>query len=167
MHSQVFKEQVLSLQDNLYRLAYSMLHNREEAEDVVQETLIKLWSRRETLDELDNVKFYSLKITKNHCLDRIKLRKPIVGEIEKIKIPSSSCSPQESLEIKNMVATVNEIIKLLPEQQRIVVHLRNIEELSMEEIASVTEMSINNIRVTLSRARKSINEIYQKHFNHE
>jgi RNA polymerase sigma-70 factor (ECF subfamily) len=66
-----------------------------------------------------------------------------------------------------MVATVNEIIKLLPEQQRIVVHLRNIEELSMEEIASVTEMSINNIRVTLSRARKSINEIYQKHFNHE
>jgi RNA polymerase sigma factor (sigma-70 family) len=167
MHSQVFKEQVLSLQDNLYRLAYSMLHNREEAEDMVQETLIKLWSKRETLDELDNVKFYCLKIIKNHCLDKIKLRKSMVGEIESMKIPSSGSSPQESLEIKNMVATVNEIIKLLPEQQRIVVHLRNIEELSMEEIASITEMSINNIRVTLSRARKSINEIYQKHFNHE
>jgi RNA polymerase sigma factor (sigma-70 family) len=167
MHSTVFKEQVLSLQDNLYRLAYSMLHNREEAEDVVQEILTKLWLKRNTLDGLDNVKFYVLKVTKNLCLDRIKLRKHVIGEIENMKILSDSHTPQESLEIKNMVTTVHEIIKLLPEQQRLVVHLRNIEELSMEEIASVTEMSINNIRVTLSRARKSINEIYQKHFNHE
>jgi RNA polymerase sigma factor (sigma-70 family) len=167
MHSKDFKEQVLPLQDNLYRLAYSILHNREESEDVVQEIFTRLWSKRNQLGDLDNIKFYVLRVTKNLCLDRIKLRKHVVGEIETMKILSKNYTPQESLEMKNMLATVNEIIKLLPEQQRLIVHLRNIEELSMEEIASVTEMSVNNIRVTLSRARKNINEIYQKHFNHE
>lgn len=167
MHLKAFKEQVLPLQDTLYRLAHSILHNREEAEDAVQESLIKLWTKREELEKLDNIKFYALRITRNYCLDKIKLRKNIVGEIDYLKIQSLSSTPEQHLEIKNLITAVQDILKLLPEQQRVLVHLRNVEELSFEEIASITDLSINNIRVTLSRARKNINEIYEKHFNRE
>jgi len=167
MHLKAFREQVLPLQDTLYRLAHSILHNREEAEDAVQESLIKLWTKREELEKLASIKFYALRITRNYCLDKIKLRKNIVGEIDYLKIQSLSSTPEQHLEIKNLITTIQDILKLLPEQQRVLVHLRNVEELSFEEIASITDLSINNIRVTLSRARKNINEIYEKHFNRE
>jgi len=165
MHSTDFKARVYPLQDNLLRLAYSMLHNKEEAEDVAQEIMLRLWKRKESLDELDNLKAFALKITKNLCLDKIKLRKKVVGEIENMAIISQNRNPEEILETANTVATFFNILKMLPEQQQLIVHLRNVEGLSFEEIEAITELNINVIRVTLSRARKSINEIYQRHYN--
>jgi RNA polymerase sigma factor (sigma-70 family) len=165
MHSTDFKARVYPLQDNLLRLAYSMLHNKEEAEDVAQEIMLRLWKRKESLDELDNLKAFALKITKNLCLDKIKLRKKVVGEIENMAIISQNRNPEEILETANTVATFFDTLKMLPEQQQLLVHLRNVEGLSFEEIEAITELNINVIRVTLSRARKSINEIYQRHYN--
>ncbi len=165
MHSTDFKARVYPLQDNLLRLAYSMLHNKEEAEDVAQEIMLRLWKRKESLEELDNLKAFALKITKNLCLDKIKLRKKVVGEIENMAIISQNRNPEEILETANTVATFFDILKMLPEQQQLIVHLRNVEGLSFEEIEAITELNINVIRVTLSRARKSINEIYQRHYN--
>lgn len=165
MHSTDFKARVYPLQDNLLRLAYSMLRNKEEAEDVAQEIMLRLWKRKESLDELDNLKAFALKITKNLCLDKIKLRKQVVGEIENMTIISQNRNPEEILETANTVSTFFDILKMLPEQQQVIVHLRNVEGLSFEEIETVTELNINAIRVTLSRARKSINEIYQRHYN--
>jgi RNA polymerase sigma factor (sigma-70 family) len=165
MHSTDFKARVYPLQDNLLRLAYSMLHNKEEAEDVAQEIMLRLWKRKESLNELDNLKAFALKITKNLCLDKIKLRKKVVGEIENMAIISQNRNPEEILETANTVATFFDILKMLPEQQQLIVHLRNVEGLSFEEIEAITELNINVIRVTLSRARKSINEIYQRYYN--
>jgi RNA polymerase sigma factor (sigma-70 family) len=165
MHSTDFKARVYPLQDNLLRLAYSMLHNKEEAEDVAQEIMLRLWKRKESLEELDNLKAFALKITKNLCLDKIKLRKKVVGEIENMAIISQNRNPEEIVETANTVATFFDILKMLPEQQQLIVHLRNVEGLSFEEIEAITELNINVIRVTLSRARKSINEIYQRYYN--
>ncbi len=142
-----------------------MLHNKEEAEDVAQEIMLRLWKRKESLNELDNLKAFALKITKNLCLDKIKLRKKVVGEIENMAIISQNRNPEEILETANTVATFFDILKMLPEPQQLIVHLRNVEGLSFEEIEAITELNINVIRVTLSRARKSINEIYQRHYN--
>jgi RNA polymerase sigma factor (sigma-70 family) len=69
------------------------------------------------------------------------------------------------IEIKDMAMVIQNIIKRLPEQQRLVIQLKSVEGLSFEEIEEITAMSINSIRVTLSRARKTINEVYQQHFN--
>lgn len=160
-------ELILPLQNSLYRLAYAMLRNREEAEDVVQEIFYRLWSKRNMLDQLDSIKAFSLKMTKNLCLDKIKGRKRVIGEIEKMDLRSDQPNPHEKAEAGNLVAIVQKIISTLPEQQQLVLHLRNIEELSLDEISTVTEMSVNHVRVTLSRARKNINEIYQQHYNHE
>ena len=167
MHSKYFKELVLPLQNGLYRLAYAMLRNREEAEDVVQEVFYRLWSKKNMLDELDSIRAFALKMTKNLCLDKIKGRKRVIGEIEKMNLRSDQSNPHEKTEAGNLIAVVQKIISTLPEQQQLVIHLRNIEELSLDEISTVTEMSVNHVRVTLSRARKNINEIYQQHYNHE
>ncbi|MFM7855267.1 MAG: RNA polymerase sigma factor [Flammeovirgaceae bacterium] len=166
MDSSEFGVKVLPLQISMYRLAMSVLKNREEAEDVVQEIFYRLWKIRSSLIELQNLKAYALKITKNLCLDRIKLRKQVTGEIEKMHLRSSQQTPHQKLETSNLLEIIQSIIATLPEQQQLIVHLRSVEGLSMEEISEVTEMSINSIRVSLSRARKSINEIYQLRFNH-
>lgn len=155
------------MQNCLYRLAYAMLRNREEAEDVVQEIFYRLWSKKNMLDELESIRAFTLKMTKNLCLDKIKGRKRVIGEIEKMNLRSDQSNPHEQAEAGNLIAVVQKIISALPEQQQLVIHLRNIEELSLDEISTVTEMSVNHVRVTLSRARKNINEIYQQYYNHE
>jgi RNA polymerase sigma-70 factor (ECF subfamily) len=147
-------------------LALSILRNREEAEDVVQEIFFRLWKRKDVLEELQNLRAYALKITKNLCLDRIRLRKQVTGELEKMNLISSQENPHQKLETSNLIEIISGIIESLPQQQQLVLYLRNIEGLSFEEISDVTEMNINSIRVTLSRARKSITEIYQLKYNH-
>lgn len=166
MHSERFKEEVVPLQSSLYRYANAMLHDRQEAEDAVQEIFVRLWSKKDSLSGVNNLKAFAFKMTKNLCLDKIKLRKQGISEIEKTKLQVSGFNPHEMAEIKDMATVVQSIMKFLPEQQRLVIQLRNIEELSFEEIEEITAMSVNSIRVTLSRARKTINEIYQQHFNH-
>jgi RNA polymerase sigma-70 factor (ECF subfamily) len=84
-----------------------------------------------------------------------------------LDLPSSQPNPHEKAEAGNLIATVQKIISTLPQQQQLVIHLRNIEELSLDEISTVTEMSVNHVRVTLSRARRNIKEIYQQQYNHE
>jgi RNA polymerase sigma factor (sigma-70 family) len=167
MHSKKFMELILPLQNSLYRLAYAMLRNREEAEDVVQEIFYRLWSKNSMLDQLDSIRAFALKMTKNLCLDKIKGRKRVIGEIEKLNLRSNQPNPHENTEAGNLIEIVQKIISTLPQQQQLVIHLRNIEELSLDEISTVTEMSVNHVRVTLSRARRNINEIYEQQYNHE
>jgi len=104
-------------------------------------------------------------MTRNLCLDKIKLRKQAVSDVEKNTLPVLEFNPHEQAEINDMATVIQNIIRLLPEQQRMVLQLRSVEELSFEEIEEIMEMSVNSIRVTLSRARKTVNEIYQQHFN--
>ena len=165
MHSERFHEEVVPLQNSLCRFAKGLLHDPYEAEDVVQEILAKLWSRKDSLDTIDNVKALAFKMTRNLCLDKIKLRKREISELEKSFLTVSDFNPHEQAEMKDMSTVIQNIIRLLPEQQRLVIQLRSVEELSFEEIEKITDMSINSIRVTLSRARKAVNEIYQQHFN--
>jgi len=165
MHSERFKDEVIPLQNSLYRFAKALLHDPYEAEDVVQEILAKLWSRKDSLENVTNIKAFAFKMTRNLCLDKIKLRKQAIGEVEKNMLPIQDFNPHELAEIRDMATIIQNLISFLPEQQRLVIQLRSVEELSFEEIAEVTDMSINSIRVTLSRARKAVNELYQKHFN--
>jgi len=167
MHSERFKDEVIPLQNSLYRFAKALLHDTFEAEDAVQEVFTKLWSKKDSLAEVENIKAFAFTMTRNLCLDKIKLRKQTVSEVEKNMLLVTDFNPHELTEIKDTAVIVQNIIKYLPEQQRLIIQLRNVEELSFEEIEQLTNMSINSIRVTLSRARKTINEIYQQHYSHE
>lgn len=163
MHSEEFKKVLLPLWPSLYRFAQSLLNDKQEAEDCVQEIFLKLWSRKDSLDSIENVKAFSMQMTRNLCLDKIKARKRVVLDITR-QVIGSGVDLQRQLEDKDLVDRIEAIMQQLPEQQRSLIHLRNIEGIEMKEIAEITGLSVEHARVTLSRARMAIRELYQKYY---
>lgn len=163
MHLQDFKSKIFPLKSKLYRFARWLLQNNEDAEDMVQEVFMKLWTMRETLGQYNSLEALALKMTKNMCLNKLKANKKNLVDIGQQNLPASTTTPDRELEHSHTAHTLTQIIQSLPHQQRLVVQLREVEELEIEEIARITELTENNIRATLSIARKRIREIY-KHY---
>ncbi|MCK9204007.1 MAG: RNA polymerase sigma factor [Bacteroidales bacterium] len=167
MNLQEFQTQVYPLKNKLFRFAKRLLDHTEEAEDVVQDVFIKLWKRRDSLDEYRSVEALAMVSVKNLCLDRIKMRHFPVENFENHRgylenLPGDSHEDHESL-----TSDIRRAIKMLPEQQQMIMHLRDIEGYSFEEIASIINLNENAIRVALSRARKHVREILVKTMNYE
>jgi len=167
MDLQEFKIKVFPLKNKLYRLAKRLLDDPEEAQDIVQEAFIKLWNRRETLDEYRSVEALAVVTTRNLCLDKLKAKKYPVESLENLKadIPDQD-NKEEQMELVNRI---KEIIKTLPEQMKTVIQLRDIEGYDYEEIAETLNLNENTIRVALSRARKKVREIMlnNKHYEYQ
>jgi RNA polymerase sigma factor (sigma-70 family) len=166
MHSEEFKRVLLPLWPLMFRFAQSLLGDRQEAEDCVQETFFKLWTRRESLHSIENLKAFSMQMIRNLCLDKIKARKRVMLDITQ-QVIEENFDLQSHIENKDLVVRVEEIIRQLPEQQRSLIHLRNVEGLEMKEIAEITGLSVEHTRVTLSRARIAIRELYQRYYGNE
>ena len=163
MNIKTFKSNVFPVQAKLYRFAKTMLHDNEEAEDTVQEALLKLWLSRNNLTSYKSIEALAMVVTKNLCLDKLKssYRKKIIP-LTSTANTAADATPYRKAELANTAGILRELIGQLPEQQRLVIHLRDVEEYSYEEIEQVTGLSVNNIRVTLSRARRSVREMYTK-----
>jgi len=164
MHPEEFKILVLSLHRSLYRFSRSFLTDPQEAEDCVQEVFLKLWLKRSVLAEVRNLRAFAMQMTRNLCLDKLKSKKHMTLEIEHERVASADLGPHRQLEAADAVACMEKVIALLPEQQRTLIHLRNVEGLEMKEIAEVTDMTVEHVRVTLSRARTAIRQLYQQHY---
>lgn len=161
MELQEFKSQVLPLKDRLYRTAFFLLKSVEETEDVLQDVMVKMWERRERLKEYQSIEAFAVTVTKNACFDRIKSKKHKNNfDISDFEFDSNTISPQTKLEQKQSYGVMLEAFNRLPEQQRLLVTLRDVEGYGYEEIAQITTLQINNIRVGLSRARKAARQYY-------
>jgi len=158
MTQEEFKTEVLPLKDKLYRLAFRLLNNREEARDTIQEVMLRLWSKGEDLSEYRNIGAFALTMTRNLCLDKLKSRKWKESTFEEGYHDRVDNTASAKLENKDAVRVVKSIINGLPEQQKTVIQLRDIEELDFDEIAEIMQLSLNNIRVLLSRARKKVRD---------
>jgi RNA polymerase sigma factor (sigma-70 family) len=167
MLNQEFEEKVFPLKDRLFRFALMLVQNREEAEDVVQEILARLWSARSKLTALKSTEAYAIQMTRNECINRMKSRNRRWTSLEKIEEQASEQQPENDLQRKETFQILLSFISGLPEQQQTVVMLRDVEGLEMHEIESITNMTGNNIRVTLSLARKKIAELYKAYESHE
>lgn len=158
-----FKEQFLPLHPKLYRVAYALVENKADAEDILQEAYCKLWNKREELTEIQNPEAFSVTLIKNLCLDF--LRSPRANrheeQIENVQLAYES-SPDREIEKVNELETIKELIERLPENQKRVLKLRGFNDCSMEEIEEITGLTAVNIRTLLSRARKVIREQYTK-----
>jgi RNA polymerase sigma-70 factor (ECF subfamily) len=156
-----FKIQVFPLKNKLFRLANRLLGDPEEAKDIVQETFIKLWNRREKLDEYRSVEALAVVTTRNLCIDKLKARKYPTESLENIKaaIPEQQ---EVTTEIMELADKIKKIIGMLPEQMKTIMQLRDIEGYDFEEIAGILGITENAIRVNLSRARKKVREIIIK-----
>lgn len=149
---------VMPFKDKVFRLAKRLLVSTEEAEDATQEVLMKLWSNQVKIEEYKNVEAFSMTMTKNYCFDKLKSKQAQNLKIVHTNYEDGSTSLQKQVEAHDSLQWVAKIIESLPEQQKMVVQLRDIEEYDLDEIANMLEMNNTAVRVALSRARKTIRE---------
>jgi len=162
-----FKIEVLPIKNKLYRLAKRLLVSKEEAEDTVQDVFLRLWSKKENLDHIKSIEGFAMVITKNLCLDKLKSKRRNTEEISDTGLNVVHKTPYNQTEMADSIDRINEIMKKLPDQQKIIIHLRDVEGYEFDEIAEVTGLTINTIRVNLSRARKKIRETVLKEESYE
>ncbi len=165
MNQAEFLNVVMPFKDKLYRLAKRLLVSNEEAEDATQEILLKLWSKNKVMESYNNVEAFAMTMTKNFCLDRLKSK-----QASNLKLVHSNygddgvSSLQSQVEAKDSIDWVEKIMDELPEQQKMVLQLRDVEQYEYEEIEELLGMKPTAIRVALSRARKTVREkLMQKH----
>ncbi|WP_192822875.1 RNA polymerase sigma factor [Rufibacter sp. LB8] len=159
MDLEEFKTKVLPAKQKLYRMALFLLQNKEEAEDALQDVFLKLWTNKHKLHAYASIEAFAMTVTKNLCLDRLKSRKnKHLVDVTDLEMGNGEITPYQRSEQTDQVRHVQELLKKLPEQQRMVLHLRDVEGYSYEEIEQVTGLPVNALRVNLSRARKSVRE---------
>lgn len=162
MNPEEFKIQVLPLKNKLFRLAFRILNDREEAEDTVQDALVKLWTRKEELEKYNSIEAFAMTVTKNISLDRVRSRSFQEERLTDRQAMSLKHDPGDIVEKTDYTGFIRKIIDGLPEQQKAIMHMRDIEGLEYEQIAEVMGLNINAIRVNLSRARKSVRDVILK-----
>ncbi|MCD4745688.1 MAG: RNA polymerase sigma factor [Bacteroidales bacterium] len=162
-----FKIKVFPVKHKLYRFAKKLLNNTVEAEDTVQEVLLRLWSKKEILKEYKSIEAFAMIITKNLCLDKLKSKSSKTVELKNPLISTNNLTPYNQTEMNDTINKVHQIIETLPEQQKMIIHLRDIEGYEFDEIAEIMELRLNTIRVNLSRARKKVREVLIKTNNYE
>jgi len=149
---------VLPFKDKVFRLAKRLLVSREEAEDATQEVLLKLWNNKLKIAEYKNVEAFSMTMTKNYGCDKLKSKQAQNLKIVHSNYEEKNTPLQKQVELNDSVSWVAKIIAELPEQQKMIIQLRDIEDYDFDEIAKMLDMSNTAVRVALSRARKTIRE---------
>ncbi len=162
-----FNNDVLPLKNQLYRLALRITLNSQDAEDIVQETLIKIWNRRENWDKIESLEAYSLKICRNFALDHLRKKKQDVLTIEAAEkngtaetIGTSETTDQ--ILQRDKIRMVQNLINSLPEKQKTVLQLRDFEGKSYKEIALILGISEEQVKVNIFRARQTIKSKYEQ-----
>lgn len=161
MSAAEFKKIFLPLSRRMYWTAWQFTGNAQEAEDLVQEAFLKLWQKRDLLGDIKNTEAYCTILIKNLFINQIRHKRiPITAQSsDELAIDAMNESDiEEIMERKEESFQVKCLIEQLPEQQRRIITLHDMEELSNEEIQQHTGLQPNNIRVILSRARKTIRD---------
>jgi RNA polymerase sigma factor (sigma-70 family) len=160
MNLESFQNRVIPVKNKLFRFALRFLGNEEEAKDVVQEVFIRVWNGREQMNEVQNWEAWCMRITKNLSLDRVRSlnRKQTQPIEESYDVRQDSLTPHESAEIHESMQRINVLIAALPEKQRQVIHLRDVEGYTYNEICDILELDMNQVKVNLFRARNAVRE---------
>ena len=166
MQQKEFITMVSPFKDKIFRLAKRLLISTEEAEDATQEVMVKLWTKNETLSELRSMEAMAMTMTKNYCLDQLKSKRAGSLTLVHNNYTDSHASLQQKIEDIDSLSWVEKIINDLPEQQKLIIQMRDIEQYEFEDIAKTLGMSEATIRVALSRARKTIREVMTKTHNY-
>jgi len=155
---QRFQHDILPLKDSLYRLALRITLCREEAEDIVQETLIKLWEQRSQWDAIANIEAYSITICRNLALDHLKRKdaRHLPIDSPQTETPDRSPSPLEQTITNERFARMQQVIDSLPERQRSCLQLRDFEGLAYRDIADALQITEEQVKTNIFRARQTI-----------
>ena len=159
-----FRNDVLPLKNELFRLAFRITLNRAEAEDIVQDTLIKVWNHRFEWENIESIEAFSLTVCRNLSLDRIKKKENTNDSLEDVKVaePLSSSNPQDRMIAEDKINLVKQIVDGLPEKQRSCIQLRDFEGKTYKEIAEILEITEEQVKINIFRARQTVKQRYLK-----
>lgn len=158
MDEHLFKEKIVPLSPLMYGICYKLLGDADEVKDCVQDVFYKLWVNRKGLFTIRSIEAYARTITRNECIDRLRLRKDTlpIEQSEAQSVVESGTINDDSVE--NRLGLVREALASLSETQQKIFTMRDIEQMDFKDIALELNLTPENVRVTLSRARKSIRE---------
>lgn len=153
----------MPLKGKLFRLALRITLDRAEAEDVVQETLIRVWNKRAEWPQFDSMEAYCLTVARNLAIDRSEKKEaqtlPLTDDVE--RMPDAS-GPHEQLVSRERLELIHRLMDELPAKQRLVMQLRDIEGLSYKEIATSLEIPEEQVKVNLFRARQKVKQRFME-----
>lgn len=168
-----FRNDILPMKDTLFRLALRITLNREEAEDIVQDTLIKVWNRRDSWDTIDSIEAFSLTICRNIALDRLRLHDNRNASLDDENYPNAGgestdtgSNPYERTVQREKVEIVRNLIDSLPEKQRCCIQLRDFEGKTYKDIATVLGITEDQVKVNIFRARQTIKQQFLQYDNY-
>jgi len=157
-----FQNDILPLKNELFRLALRITQNRADAEDVVQDTMLKLWNRRDEWEQIDSIEAFSLTICRNLALDRVKR---MDNQLRSTMLPSDetqdhsySANPEQQTIGRDRLTLVNRLIAQLPEKQRTCMQLRDIEGKSYRDIASILDITEQQVKINIFRGRQTVKQ---------
>ena len=157
MHLEYFKNEILPLKDKLYRYALSFLKEKAESEDVVQEVFLRLWQKRKQLNEIKNIEAWSMTITRNLTMDRLKAQKLRFDKLQAAQeLVQENLDPEDMTVRTEEISGVRKVIDSLSEKQKQVIVLRDIEGYTYKEIGDIIGIDQNLVKVTLFRARENV-----------
>lgn len=159
MSLEAFKTRVLPAKDKLYRFALKMLGDADEARDVVQEVFIKVWNKRDEMHELENMEAWCMRVTRNLSLDKLKSKKrKLTDSLDQTMEISmgDAFTPYKDAEMSDAMKKVGQYIAALPEKQKQIIQLRDVEGYSYNEICDILEIDLNQVKVNLFRARQAV-----------
>jgi RNA polymerase sigma-70 factor (ECF subfamily) len=168
MTPEEFRKIILPEGRRLYALAFRYLNNREEAEDMVQEVMMKLWAGRNEQSHYASPAAWCTTVTRNSCIDTLRKRKRIRLEelSDAILTPETDPGLLNSSDNLEAVKVISGIVNRMKEPYRSAVILRDMEGYSYEETAEIMQTSINALRTVISRARKNIREEMERIYSY-
>ena len=166
MKQSEFLKTVMPFKDKVFRVAKRLLVSTEEAEDATQELFLKLWKNKSKLKDYKSIEAFAMTMTKNYCFDRLKSKQANNLKLVHSNYKEKNTSLDRRMELNDSVSIVHQLIENLPEQQKLIIQLRDIEQYEFAEIEEMLNLQPTAIRVTLSRARKTIREQLIKQHNY-
>lgn len=163
MSLELFLSQVVPVRQKLYRFACRLLNSEEDAKDVTQDALMKVWHQQERMGELQNLEAWCMRIVRNLALDRLKAKKYRVTETldHAAAQPEQQQSPYQAAARQDVMNRVHHAINALPEKYRTIIQLRDIDGFAYQEIAEILDISLSEVKINLHRARKAVREQLQ------
>jgi RNA polymerase sigma factor (sigma-70 family) len=167
MHQKTFLDLIEPLKPRLFGFAWRMLRNREDAQDALQDILVKLWNNRDKLETTGNIKTYCFTIMYRECIDKMRKRnrfRLVTGsDLLEIEGPAKV---EQDFENADLIRQIRQAMENLPNKQRIILELRDFQDFDYEEIAKTMGMTVNAVRVTVARSRASISETMKQEISY-
>ena len=154
----LFREHV----DAVYNVAYRVVWNRSDAEDVVQATFIKAFTRLDQLDDSGRLRPWLLQISYREALTVLRRRRDVPTDpMEFPETSSSSDSPEDAVVANDVVGLIGQALRRLDDDERLALVLRDVEELPMREVAEVLEISLSAAKMRVHRGRQSLRQLLE------